>query len=330
MAQAPFHRTTSRQLSLQPSHPRQLHPMKVFVTGSTGLIGRRLVRALLVRGDSVLSLSRRAIPADHFGPGANEPVIGDPSTPGEWLAKLAGCDAVVHLAGESVAGKRWNAEYLTRVKSSRVESTKLIAETLAKTDGPKVFVSGSAVGYYGANTGDTVITESSLPGTDVLAKICVAWEAAADAARNAGLRVVHPRTGIVLDPDGGALPQMALPFKLFAGGRIGSGKQWVPWVHHADMTSLLLFMLDTPTLSGPVNAASPHCVTNAEFSQVLATALKRPNLFPVPVFMLKLVLGGVAEAVAGGQKALPEKLREAGFRWQFGEVKEALRDLVGR
>jgi uncharacterized protein len=304
--------------------------MKVFVTGSTGLIGRRFVKALLARGDSVLSLSRRALPADHFGPGANEPVVGDPAVSGDWLNKLTGCDAVVHLAGESVAGKRWNAEYLARVKSSRVDSTKLIAETLAKGGGPRVFVSGSAVGYYGANTGDVVITESSPPGTDTLAEICVAWEAAADAARTAGVRVVHPRTGIVLDPDGGALPQMALPFKLFVGGKIGSGKQWLPWVHHADMTALLLFMLDTPTLSGPVNAASPHSVTNAEFSRVLATVLKRPNLFPVPVFMLKLVLGGVAEAVAGGQRAVPKAAADAGYQFRFDRVEPAVWELFRR
>lgn len=298
--------------------------MNVFVTGGTGLIGRRLVTALLARGDSVVSLSR--MPAEPR-PGFT-PVVGDPAKPGDWLTELAECDAVVHLAGEPILGKRWTAEVLARLRSSRVDSTRLIAETLAKGN-PKVFVSGSAVGYYGMNTGDVEVTESSPPGTDVLAAMCVAWEAAADPARASGVRVVHPRTGIVLDPAGGALPQMATPFKLFVGGKVGSGKQWVPWVHHADMTGLLLFMLDTPTLSGPVNAVSPHCVTNAEFSRVLATVLKRPNLFPVPVFALKLLFGGVAEVIAGGQRAVPSKLEAAGFRWRFGEVTEALADLLG-
>ncbi len=298
--------------------------MNVFVTGGTGLIGRRLVTALLARGDSVVSLSR--MPAEPR-PGFT-PVVGDPAKPGDWLTELAECDAVVHLAGEPILGKRWTAEVLARLRSSRVDSTRLIAETLAKGN-PKVFVSGSAVGYYGMNTGDVEVTESSPPGTDVLAAMCVAWEAAADPARASGVRVVHPRTGIVLDPAGGALPQMAKPFKLFVGGKVGSGKQRVPWVHHADMTGLLLFMLDTPTLSGPVNAVSPHCVTNAEFSRVLATVLKRPNLFPVPVFALKLLFGGVAEVIAGGQRAVPSKLEAAGFRWRFGEVTEALADLLG-
>jgi uncharacterized protein (TIGR01777 family) len=298
--------------------------MKVFVTGGTGLIGRRLIAALLARGDSVVSLSRR--PA---GPRAGfTPAVGDPSKPGGWVDSLTGCDAVVHLAGEPILGKRWNADVLARMRASRVDSTRLIAETLAK-GGPRVFVSGSAVGYYGMNTGDAEVTESSPPGTDVLAEMCVAWEAAADPARSAGVRVVHPRTGIVLDPDGGALPQMAKPFKWFVGGKIGSGKQWVPWVHHADMTGLLLFMLDTPTVSGPVNAVSPHCVTNAELSQLLAKVLKRPNLFPVPVFMLKLILGGVADAVAGGQRAVPKAATDAGYRFRFDRVEPAVWELLG-
>lgn len=300
--------------------------MKVFVTGGTGLIGRRLVSSLLARGDTVVSLSRK--PAD-ARPGF-EPVVGDPATPGNWLTKLAHCDAVVHLAGEPVAGKRWNAKVLARIRSSRVDSTKLVAEALAKSGGPKVFVSGSAVGYYGLNTGTTEITESSPPGKDVLAEMCVEWEAAADPARAAGVRVIHPRTGIVLDPDGGALPQIAMPFKLFVGGKVGSGKQWLPWVHHADMTALLLFMLDTPSLSGPVNAVGPNPVTNADFSRELARVLKRPNLFPVPVFMLKVLFGQVAEVLAGGQKAMPEKLREAGFCWRFETVIEALCKLFGK
>ena len=297
--------------------------MNVFLTGGTGLIGRRLTAAFLARGDRVVSLSRKPVePRPGF-----TPLVGDPSVPGEWLAKLAECDSVVHLAGEPIAGKRWSAEYLARMKASRVDSTKLIAETLAK-GGPRVFVSGSALGYYGANTGDAVMNESSPPGADVLADICVAWEAAAEPARTAGVRVVHPRIGIVFDPDGGALPQMAQPFNMFVGGKIGSGKQWLPWVHHADMTAMLLFMLDTPALSGPVNACGPKPVTNAEFSRELAKALKRPNLFAAPVFMLKLLLGGVAEVVAGGQKAIPEKLTAAGFQWKFEGVKEALEELL--
>lgn len=297
--------------------------MRIFVTGGTGLIGRRLVTALVARGDTVVSLSRKSVEPR---PGV-ELATGDPAIAGPWLEQMAGCDAVVHLAGEPILGNRWNAERLARIRSSRVDSTRLIADTLAN-GGPRVFVSGSAVGYYGLNTGDGDITEGSPAGSDVLARMCVEWEAAADPARAAGVRVTHPRTGIVLDPDGGALPQMALPFKLFVGGRIGSGRQWVPWVHHTDMTALLLFALDTPTLDGPVNAIGPNPVTNAEFSRLLAKVLKRPNLFPVPVFALKVLLGGVAEVVAGGQKALPVKLLAAGYQFRFEQLEEALGDLL--
>lgn len=309
--------------------------MRVFVTGSTGLIGRRVVQALLAREDAVVPLSRKPLPPDHFGPGACEPAVGDPTTPGPWLDQLAACDAVVHLAGEPIAGNRWTDEFLKLVRSSRVDSTRLIAETLARNprrvDGtPKVLVSGSGVGYYGANTGDFVMTESSPPGTDVLADICRDWEAAADPAREAGVRVCHSRTGIVLDPAGGALPKMALPFKLFVGGRIGSGKQWVSWIHHADMTALLLFALDTPTFSGPFNAVAPTPVTNAEFSRTLAKVLGRPNLFPAPVFALRVLLGEIAEVVAGGQRATPQAATEAGYRFRFTELETALREVYGR
>ncbi len=306
--------------------------MRVFVTGSTGLIGRRVVQALLARGDVVVPLSRNPLTTGHFGPGACEPAVGDPTVAGPWLDQLAACDAVVHLAGEPIADKRWSDEFLKLVRSSRVDSTRLIAETLARnprrTDGtPKVLVSGSGVGIYGANTGDIVMTESCPPGSDVLADICRGWEAAADPARAAGVRVCHTRTGLVLDPAGGALPRMALPFKMFVGGRIGSGKQWVSWVHHADMTGLLLFALDTPGFSGPFNAAAPTPVTNAEFSRVLAKVLGRPNLFPAPVFALRVLLGKMAEVVAGGQRATPQAATAAGYRFRFTEVEAALREV---
>jgi uncharacterized protein (TIGR01777 family) len=303
--------------------------MRVFVTGSTGLIGQPLVRALLDRGDGVLTLSRKPQPD---GPG--ESLVGDPTQPGPWLDRIAECDAVVHLAGESIFAKRWSDEFLKRVRDSRVDGTRLIAQELAKrptrADGtPKVFVSGSAVGYYGANPGDTVLHEDAPPGTDPMARICVDWEAAAEPARAAGVRVCHPRTGIVFDRDGGALPQMALPFKLFVGGRVGSGRQFLSWVHHADQTGLLLFALDTPALVGPFNATAPNPVTNAEFSCSLATVLGRPNLLPVPVFALRVMLGKVAEVLAGGQRAVPTKATAAGYRFKYETVEVALREIYG-
>ena len=306
--------------------------MKVFVTGASGLVGKRLVRALLDRGDTVLPLSRQSLLQDAFGPGDCQPVQGDPTKPGPWQAELSTCDAAVHLAGESITAKRWNEEFLKQVRSSRVDSTHLVASTLAEqpfnADGQKkVLVSTSGVGYYGLDTKDVPCTESAPAGSDVMAQICVDWEAAAEPARRAGVRVVHPRFGIVLDTKGGALPRMALPFKLFVGGRIASGKQYFSWIHHADLTGLLLHALDTARLAEPMNAVAPGVVTNAEFSRELAKQLKRPNLFPVPKFALRLLLGKVADVLAGGQRAVPTVAKGSGYLFRYPNLCDALAEL---
>ena len=307
--------------------------MRILVTGATGLIGRRLVKRLLARDETVLPLSRKPIPDGIFGTGSCEALLGDPSVAGPWLDSLSTCDAVIHLAGEPILGHRWNAAVLKRLRGSRVESTKRIAETLAlqprRADGtPKAFLSGSAVGIYGADTGAVEQREVSPAGSDALAQICVAWEQAADAARQAGVRVIHPRTGIVLDPDGGALPKMTLPFKLFAGGRIGSGKQYVPWIHRDDMTELLLHLVDNPDCRGSFNACAPDPVTNAEFCRVLGTVLNRPNWLPVPRIAIRALLGRVADVVVGGQRAVPAKVLGTGFAFRFPTLEAALRDLL--
>ena len=307
--------------------------MRILVTGATGLIGRRLIPHLLQRGETVLPLSRKPIPSGFFGPGSCEPAVGDPTGTGAWTDAIGTCDAVVHLAGEPIMGKRWNDAVLKELLDSRVDSTRLIAETLARhpnrADGsPKVFVSGSAVGYYGANPGVGEQRENSPPGSDALARICIAWEAAAEPAARAGVRVAHPRTGIVLDLEGGALPTMVRPFKLFAGGRIGSGKQYVPWIHREDMTGLLLHLLDTAGCRGAFNACAPNPVTNAEFSAVLGRVLRRPNWLPVPRFAIRVLLGKVAAVVVGGQRAIPTELQKSGFTFRFPDLEAALRDLL--
>ena len=308
---------------------------RILVTGATGLIGRRLIPVLLKRGDTVLPLSRKPIPVDMFGPGNQEPIIGDPAMAGAWLNSISTCDAVVNLAGEPILGHRWNDDFLKKVRDSRVNPTALIAAALAenpmRADGaPKSFVSGSAVGYYGADTGTTERIESAPAGDDAMAKICVDWEAAAIPARDAGVRVVHPRTGIVLDPGGGALPSLVRPFKLFAGGRIGSGKQFVPWIHRDDMTALLIHLLDRPDCSGPFNACEPNPATNSELAATLAKVLGRPNWLPAPSFAIRLLLGQVADVVAGGQRALPAKALASGFAFRFADLETALRDLLLR
>ncbi len=307
--------------------------MRILVTGATGLIGRRLIPRLLALGDTVLPLSRKPLAPDAFGASPCEPLHGDPAVAGPWLDSLSACDAVVHLAGEPVLGRRWNDAVLKSLRDSRVESTKRIADALAahplRADGtPKVFVSGSAVGIYGADTGMVELSEDAPAGTDELASICVAWEADAAPAAHAGVRVVHPRTGIVLDPDGGALPKLALPFKLFAGGRIGSGKQFVPWIHRDDMTEILLHLLERPTCHGTFNACAPNAVINRVFGRKLAAVLRRPNWLAVPRFALRIVVGRAASVVAGGQRAVPTKLLATGFAFRFPELEAALFDLL--
>jgi hypothetical protein len=306
--------------------------MKVFITGGTGLIGQRLVAALVKRGDDVTVLSRRPQSQSVVTLDRLHTVQGDPTEAGAWLEHLQKADAVVHLAGENVSGKRWNARVKEAIRESRVKSTALLAGHLAQaprtaTGAAKVFVSGSAVGYYGANTGDVKLTESSPAGSDFLAQVAVAWEAAAELARQAGVRVVHPRTGIVLDPAGGALPKLALPFQVFVGGPVGNGKQYMNWIHHEDMTGLLLHALDTPSLNGPMNAVAPGAVPNREFSRVLARVLGRWSWLPVPVFALRVLLGEMTEVLAGGTNATPNVAQASGYTFKFPTLEPALRQI---
>ncbi len=282
----------------------------VFVTGATGLVGSRLVAALRERGDSVVALSRRP------GPGVTE---GDPTQPGPWLDLLDSFDAVVHLAGEGIFAKRWTASFMMRIRESRVASTRLIADRLARSGNKSVvFVACSAVGYYGD------------PDTDFMASVCRDWEAAADPARFAGHRVVHPRLGIVLDPKGGALPNLVRPYKLFVGGRIGSGRQMVSWIHHEDLTRLLLFAIDTPALVGPVNATAPHPVTNDELGRAIGKVLGRPHWLPAPRWALRIALGKIADTIVGGTCALPTAALDAGFEFRHPRIASALEELLGK
>lgn len=301
--------------------------MTVFVTGATGLVGRRLVTELASRGDGVLSLSRRAAEGTVVGV---ETLQGDPCLPGRWLGRMDDCDAVVHLAGENIFAKRWSKPFMAQIRLSRVVSTTVIAERLAanplRADGtPKVFISASAVGYYG--TGDDERDESSPAGTDFMAEVSVAWEAAADAARRAGVRVVHPRFGIVLDSEGGALPNLMTPFRFFVGGPVGSGKQWVSWVHRDEVTAALLFLIDNP-IHGPVNVTAPNPVTNREFSETLGQVLRRPSWLPMPRFATRILLGKVADVATAGQMVMPRKLTDKGFEFQWPKLSEALTSLL--
>lgn len=300
---------------------------RVFVTGGTGLVGTRLVKLLLGRGDTPVVLTRRPGVAGTLGSGV-EVVSGDPMVAGEWMQKVESCDAVIHLAGENVFAKRWNAAFQKLLVDSRVLSTRNIAAALVRkpvgSDGqPKVLVNASAIGIYGPR-GDEEITEESGPGSDFLAKLCVEWEAETQPAAKAGVRTVQVRVGVVLDRAGGALGKMLTPFKLGAGGPIGSGKQYMAWIHHEDMTGLLLFALDNGAVQGPMNGTAPQPVTNKEFSKALGKALHRPAFMWTPGFMLRVMLGEGANIILQGQRVVPQKAVRAGYVFKYPTVQAAL------
>src|SRR5262245_53076455 len=264
--------------------------MRVFVTGGTGQVGRRLVPELTTRGDQVKVLSRRAAAAKQtLGPDVTV-VEGDPMQPGSWMEAVDDCDAVLHLVGEGVFNKRWSEDFKRLLVDSRVQSTRNVVQALARKprtdDGrPKVLVNASAIGYYGPR-GDEEVTEDTPPGADFLAKLCVEWEQAARAAEPAGVRLAIVRVGVVLDKEGGALKKLLLPFKMFVGGPVGGGKQWMSWIHYEDLVGILLLALDRDDATGPLNGTAPHPVTNADFSKALGKALGRPSFLPTPGFAL--------------------------------------------
>ncbi len=301
--------------------------MKVALTGVTGFLGPALVQGLLERGHTVHVLARdleRAVA--RLPPGVTGSFFdaATPLAPGA----LAGAEAVVHLAGEPVA-QRWTEEAQKRIRSSRVVGTRLLVEAMRAAGTVRHFVSASAVGYYGSESGAQPFTEDSPPGEDFLAQVCAGWEAEAREAAAAGIRTVLLRIGVVLHPEGGALKQLLPPFRLGLGGRVGSGQQYLSWIHREDAVGLILFALEHPELRGPMNVTAPEPVTNADFTRALGTALKRPTVLPVPAFALKAALGEMAQVVLGGQRALPKRAQEAGFTFRHPELGEALRSLLG-
>jgi uncharacterized protein (TIGR01777 family) len=306
--------------------------MRVFVTGGTGLVGSRLIRELRKRSDEVAVLTRRPdVARQKLDPGCRV-VEGDPMQAGPWMAEVEACDAVVHLAGENIFGRRWNAEFKDLLLQSRTQSTRQVVEALGRAprrqdDSPKILVNASAVGYYGSH-GDEELTESSPPGDDLLARTCIAWEQEAQAAVPVGVRLAILRIGIVLDGQGGALPRMLTPFKLFVGGPVGSGTQYMSWIHLDDMVGLCLLVLDNPGAAGPLNATAPGPVTNKEFSRAIGRVLGRPSFFRTPGVMLRLGLGEVAEVITTGQRVLPRRALELGHTFKFPELNAALRDVL--
>ena len=295
-----------------------------MVSGASGPIGTALLPELKARGARISRLARKN--AKYAS--SDEQLI--PWDPAEVLSveAVSGFDAVIHLAGESIVG-RWTAAKKQEIRDSRVKGTTNLSLALTQTkQKPQVFICGSAIGYYGER-GDEMLTEQSSPGTGFLPEVCVAWEAAAKPAIEAGIRTVLMRTGVVLSPKGGALGKMLTPFKLGVGGRIGSGRQWMSWIDVQDMVGAIYFMLQNDLLRGPVNMVAPNAVTNAEFTKTLASALSRPAIFPVPAFAVKLGFGKMGEtALLGSQRVDPRQLMDNGYSFQFSNLSASLKHLL--
>ena len=295
----------------------------VAISGSSGLIGSALVHRIERHGGQVRRLVRRAARS-------SAEVSWDPTRGVIDADSLEGVDAVINLAGENLA-QRWTDDIKRRIRDSRVQSTTLLAKTIATLAGkPKVFLSGSAIGVYGSR-GDEMLDESSSLGDDFLASVCKDWEAAAEPAADAGIRVVNLRTGIVLSNEGGALPKMVLPFRFGVGGKIGSGRQWMSWIALADYIDAVALLLTTESMRGPVNMVSINPVTNEEFAHTIARVLGRPAMVPVPSFALKLMMGEMAEdTVLASQRVAPRRLLDGGFQFTFPTLESALRSEIGR
>ncbi|MEG4485590.1 thylakoid membrane protein ThyD [Microcoleus sp. D2_18a_B4] len=305
--------------------------MKVAIAGATGFVGSRLVEKLQAAGHQVVVLSRDAAKASRVFPASAYPnlevVAYTPAESGDWLHSIAGCDAVVNLAGVPIAEERWTeARQQAILDSRRLTTAKLVEAIVNANPRPSVFVSASAIGYYG--TSETAeFDETSLAGNDFLATVCKDWEAAAQPAKNAETRLAILRLGIVLGM-GGALAKMLPPFKLFAGGPLGTGKQWFSWIHREDVVDLILYALQNSQVEGVLNATAPNPVRMNELCQTLGEVLKRPSWLPVPGFALEMLLGDGAKLVLEGQKVLPKQTLASGFQYQYPTLKLALEEIL--
>ncbi|MFP3942167.1 MAG: TIGR01777 family oxidoreductase [Thermoanaerobaculia bacterium] len=300
---------------------------KVLITGGSGLIGSALTEELAGAGYEVVVLSRSPERVEGLPAGARS-VGWDAASAAGWDGEVEGARAIVNLAGENLASGPWTEERKRRIRESRLRSTGAVVEAVQRAEQPPaVLLQGSGVDHYGPR-GDEEVTEETPPGEGFLARLTRDWEAASEPVEPAGVRRALLRTGLVLAPGGGALPKMALPFRMFAGGPVGDGSQWVSWIHLRDEVRAIRFLLERQDASGPYNLVSPEPVTNRELSKALGRVLRRPSVLRAPAFAVRLVLGELADTVLQGQRAVPRRLQEAGFSWELPELEPALRDAL--
>jgi uncharacterized protein len=309
--------------------------MKIVIAGGTGFLGSPLAEMYAEEGHDVRVLSRSLMSGDtRHDPGTGVPGITrvgwkPDGSSGPWATVLEDADALINLSGESLAGKRWTPARKARIRESRVLATRSLASAVCTARvPPKVFISGSGVDFYPASV-DRALTEDDPAGSTYLAQLCVAWEHEARKAERPGTRLVLLRTGVVLERSGGALPQMMRPFKFFVGGAMGSGRQYLSWIHRLDWIEIVRWIVVTPSLSGPVNATAPVPVTSRHFARALGHALHRPSLMPVPGFALKIVAGEMANYLLDGQRVVPARARASGYHFRYPEIEQAFRGIFG-
>ena len=302
--------------------------MRILITGGTGLIGSALARSLVDRGHEVTILTRSPERQRPQAKGVVKFEEWDGETVADWGHLASEVDAIVNLAGAGIAEGRWTSARKEQIRESRTKSGQALVSAIRDSESaPKVLIQSSAVGYYGP-CDDQAITEEAPPGSDFLAGVCVDWEASTEPLESLGVRRVVIRTGVVLSGDGGALPRMALPFRLFAGGPLGSGRQYFPWIHIDDEVGAIRFLLENEEASGPFNLAAPNPPTNKEFVRHLGRVMGRPSLMPTPSLALRAIFGEMSTVLLDGQRAVPSRLQEAGYEFTFADPVAALRDLL--
>ena len=299
--------------------------MKIILTGGSGFIGSRLVERLAMKGHDVIVLTRDPSSLEIRKYSNVKAKQWDGKNSGAWSSEVDGADAVMNFAGESIGGKRWTSKQKEKILNSRIDATRALIDAMKQAKKkPGVLINASAVGYYGP-VEEGEVMESHQPGNDFLAGVCKRWEQEAQAAEQLGVRVVILRQGVVIDKGGGALEKMSLPYKMFVGGPVGSGRQWFPWIHRNDAVNIALFAAENISIAGPVNVVAPEIVRMKEFSKALGRAMHRPSVLPVPGFVLKVALGEMSEMLLTGQRVVPARLTVAGYSFLYPQLDRALR-----